>query len=77
MEVRESECKTRSNNYRKHRDRSVYVFLYGSHRHICLLKKSAAFLLTAVSWLFLVVKQKLSSKVVKLEEFKKNKHAVK
>lgn len=51
--------------------------IYSSQQHICLLKKSAAFAPAAGSRPFLVVKQKSSSKVVKLEEFKKNKQAVK
>lgn len=40
-------------------------------------KNPAAFPPTAVSWLFPLVKQKLSSEVAKLEEFKKNKYEVK
>jgi len=56
---------------------NVYVFLYSSHQHNCLQKKPAAFPRTAVSWLFHLVKQKLSSEAVKLEEFRKNKYAVK
>lgn len=56
--------------------RHEHAFLNSSHWHICLLKKHAVFPLTAVCWLFLPVKQKLSSEVVKLEEFEKNKYAI-
>lgn len=53
------------------KDVILYVFLYSSHQPVCLQTKPVAFPLTDVSWLFHLVKQKLSSKVVKLEEFKK------